>query len=335
MSLFRSAFSLTPVTALADKSSPSTIENWAQLVRLPNVFTVLADVSAAFLLVAHGPEPASRFVCVIAAGVALYWAGMILNDVFDVDRDKIERPVRPIASGEISLAKAKVAGWGLLVVGVGLGAASGYLPAAELPTTWLPAAIAGLLAVTIVAYDGPLKQTPAAPAAMGACRMLSFLLGAAPCLNVEVDGPIVPKYLFGVALGFGTYVMGLTTIARREARGGPSTNLPTGLVVTVLGAAMIALAPQLARGAVAWHASPTGTFPWMIGMIAFPVVVRGIRAVRDPTPDKIQMTIRVGILTIIPLAAAYAFLGAGPRFGLAIFALVVPSLWLSAHFRVT
>ena len=52
---------------------------------MPNVFTVIADVSAAFLLVAHGPEPVGRWLCVVAAGIALYWAGMILNDVFDVD----------------------------------------------------------------------------------------------------------------------------------------------------------------------------------------------------------------------------------------------------------
>ena len=87
---------------------------WAQLVRLPNVFTVLADVSAAFLLVSQGPYPVGRFVLVVLAGVALYWAGMVLNDVFDIDRDRQERPARPIPAGQIPLGQAKAAGWGLL-----------------------------------------------------------------------------------------------------------------------------------------------------------------------------------------------------------------------------
>ncbi len=67
-----------------DLSQRSNLTSWAQLVRLPNVFTVIADVSAAFLLVAHGPVPISRFALIVLAGIALYWAGMILNDVFDV-----------------------------------------------------------------------------------------------------------------------------------------------------------------------------------------------------------------------------------------------------------
>ena len=53
---------------------------------------MLADVSAAFLLVHHGPSPVIRFLLILIAGVALYWAGMILNDVFDVEQDRAQRP---------------------------------------------------------------------------------------------------------------------------------------------------------------------------------------------------------------------------------------------------
>ena len=95
-----------------------------QLVRLPNVFTVLADVGAAFLLVGGGPLPVARFALVLAAGVALYWAGMILNDVFDLQKDQAERKTRPVASGAISVNAAKSAGWGFLILGVLLAAAS-------------------------------------------------------------------------------------------------------------------------------------------------------------------------------------------------------------------
>ncbi|MFK8113172.1 MAG: UbiA family prenyltransferase [Rubripirellula sp.] len=321
------------------QSPPSALVAWAQLVRLPNVFTVLADVGAAYLLVAQGPQPVGRFLCVLASAIALYWAGMILNDVFDVSQDEIERPSRPIPAGLISISQASRAGWGLLIVGVLLATVSGQLPSANVATTWLPALVAILLAVMIVAYDGPLKKTPLAPAAMGACRVLSFLLGASPCL-VATGWPLFPRYVVGIALGFGVYIMGITTMARQEAAvedefsSRRSPTLSTGLLVTVIGCVLLAYAPTTNHGVVGWYL-PTQAFALVIGMIAIPVLLRALRAVSDPTPAKIQTTIRVGILSIIPLAAAVAFLGAGPAYGASIFALALPAVLIAAKFRVT
>lgn len=341
--MWRRAHSLVLLKESFVLSSPSNSDAkqsagpqaWAQLVRLPNVFTIVADVSAAFLLVAGGPEPVGRWVVVVIAGICLYWAGMILNDVFDVEKDRKERPGRPIAAGLIPLSQAKAAGWCLLVAGVGFAAVSGYLPADSVSATWLPAAVGIVLALMIVAYDGPLKSTYLAPAAMGGCRMLSFLLGAAPCLVLAADGQLIPKYILGIAFGFGVYIMGVTTMARQEATGGDSNQLMIGTLITTLGALCLAFAPQLATGPIGWHVEPTRIFPVMIGMIAFPVIMRAIRAVRAPSPLHIQTTIRVGVLTLIPLAAAFAMLGAGPVWGLAIFALVIPAIMLSVRFRVT
>ena len=314
---------------------PSQLWAWAQLVRIPNVFTVLADVSAAFLLVHHAPSPVSRFLLVALAGVALYWAGMILNDVFDIEEDRAQRPQRPIPAGLIALGQARAAGWLLLLAGIGIAAYSGRIPAEGAPLTWLPALVGLALAIMIIAYDGPLKKTPLAPVAMGSCRVLSFLLGASPCFAIVAGTPLFEKYLLGIAVGFGVYIMGITTMARREAEGGPSSNLQIGLVVTTLGALMLAFAPQLNPNQAGWAVPANGVFPIMIGAIAFPVVLRGFRAVRDPTPIKIQTTIRIGIFTIIPLAASFAFLGAGPWWGLALFGLTIPSLYFSLRFRVT
>ncbi len=326
----------------AESDSPTTFRAWCQLVRLPNVFTVVADVSAAFLLVAQGPQPASRFVCVVLAGISLYWGGMVLNDVFDIEQDREERPRRPLPAGSIPLGQANIAGWGLLLLGVALAAASGHLPNDRFAASWVPAAIGVTLAVIIVAYDGPLKKTLLAPAAMGGCRVLSFLLGASPCIiglagagGLPGEGPLFPKYVIAIALGFGIYIMGITTIARNEAIGGPSPNLSRGLLFTMIGAAVLALAPRTAVGKFDWQISPSGEFPLLIGMIAFPVILRGLRLVNDPTPEKIQTLVRIGILTMIPLAAAFAFLGAGPVWGLVLFSLVIPSIVLARQFRVT
>lgn len=312
----------------------SPLTSWAQLVRLPNVFTVIADVSAAFLLVSGGADPPLRLAAIILAGVSLYWAGMVLNDVFDVERDRSERPSRPIPAGLITRRQAAIAGWALLGMGVLLAALSGNLPG-RTGGTWLPAGVAFLLAIAIVAYDGPLKSTPAAPVAMGSCRLLSFLLGASPAVALAAEGTLFPIYILCIAAGFGIYITGITTMARDEASGGASATLSVGLILTVLGSVALAFAPRVAEQPHRWYVSPSTVFPIMIGMIAFPVVVRGARAVIDPTPVKIQSTIRVGVLTIIPLAASFALLGAGPTWGVCVLALMIPAFILAKRFRVT
>ena len=147
---------MSPDHLTSDGESPARIRAWAQLVRLPNVFTVVADISAAFLFVAQGPQPLTRWVVIVLAGIALYWAGMILNDLFDLEKDRTERPGRPLPAGHIPLKQARVAGWGLLLLGIALAAAGGYLPSERFEVSWLPAAVATLLALMIVAYDGPL-----------------------------------------------------------------------------------------------------------------------------------------------------------------------------------
>ena len=144
-----------------------------------------------------------------------------------------------------------------------------------------------------------------------------------------------PTYVIAIALGFGIYITGVTSMARREATGGASLNLTSGLVVMIVGAAVLAFAPNAAENPAGWHVSPTRIFPVVIAMIALPVVRRGILAVRDPTPSKIQTTIRLGILTIIPLSAAFAVLGAGPIWGLVVISLWIPSIFLAMRFRVT
>lgn len=315
--------------------SPGGLTAWLQLIRLPNVFTVLADVGAAFLLVAGGPDPIVRFVVVLLAGVALYWSGMVLNDVFDVEKDRRERSSRPIASGAISIGSARNAGWALLALGVILASISGYVPGGE--TTWFPAVIGIALAAMIVAYDGPLKSTPLAPAAMGSCRVLSFLLGASPVLPLVGSMPSIPTYLLGIAFGFGVYVMGITTLARDEALGGKSINLKVGFGVLLLGAVLLAVAPDLASAdeSASWRWSSGKRFYLLIAACALPVTLRGIRLLMTPTGQNLGQTIRVGLLSIISLSAAFATLGAGPRWGLAVLALIVPAMILATRLRVT
>lgn len=319
-------------------SGRSRLRHWAQLIRLPNTFTVIADVTAGFLLIGHGADPLARLCMVLLAGLSFYWSGMILNDWFDVEKDRRERPGRPLPSGEIGINQAGRAGWGLLTLGIILASIAGYLPSENWESTWRPTLVACLLAITIVAYDGPLKQTALAPLLMGFCRFLSFLLGA----SVLLTGPLqswsdfAPGHVLIFACGMGVYVMGVTNMARHEADGdGRSATLPIGLIVAMLGAYLLTLAPVAAPPDEPWRVSPERGFPLLIGLIAFGVFFRGVRVMLAPDAHALQMLIRIAVLTIIPFSAAIAFLASGIGWGLAIFSLVVPAILLSIWFRVT
>ena len=308
---------------------------------MPNVFTVLADVAAAFLLVAGGARPWGSLAVVSAAGVSLYWAGMVLNDLFDLEQDRRERSARPLAAGRISVRAARRAGWGLLLTGVLLGAASGYVGGNGVAGggdqgRWMPAAVAAALALAIVAYDGPLKRTPLAAWAMGGCRFLSFLLGGTAAIAAgATDRDTIPGYLPLIAAGFGLYVAGVTIIGRREAVGIHRGAILTGLGVTLGGVMLMAWTPRLAAAGMTWNVETGRAFPLLIGLVAAPVLGRQARLWLHPDPPRVQSAVRIGVLTIIPLAACFALLGAGPGAGIAVFALMIPSLALASRFRVT
>ena len=75
---------------------------------------------------------------------------MVLNDVFDLEIDRRERPERPLPSGRVSLRAARLLGWTLLVLGMLLGIAgvsvgtgggffAGHFGSAAVAPCWRPA----------------------------------------------------------------------------------------------------------------------------------------------------------------------------------------------------
>src|SRR5262245_41794258 len=111
-------------------------QTYAQLVRLPNLPSALADICMG-ALAAHTarnalreaqrqaqqlpldqlpPEPFAwlSFGLLLLASACLYWGGMVWNDYFDREQDYRERPERPIPSGRVSLREAYWLGVGLL-----------------------------------------------------------------------------------------------------------------------------------------------------------------------------------------------------------------------------
>lgn len=172
----------------------SSLAAWAQLLRLPNLFTVPGDPLAGFAL-AGGLVVAADILTVLpcaAASVLLYCAGLILNDVFDRKRDARDRPGRPIPSGQVSPAAAAVVATLLAAAGIALAAL------VSLGAT----AVAAVLALAVIAYDGFAKRIRfLGPITMGLCRGLSVLLGAAAAapgissFGVTLAGALLTAYI--------------------------------------------------------------------------------------------------------------------------------------------
>jgi 4-hydroxybenzoate polyprenyltransferase len=296
-------------------------------MRLPNVFTAIADVAMGYLFVRGSLEAPWQLVCLVAASAMLYTAGMVLNDVFDVAVDANERPFRPLPSGQIGLATARVFGFGLLAAGVVCGWVAGYLPGSDSALQWRSGLVTSALAVCVVAYDGFLKFTPVGPLGMGACRLLNVLLGmsAAPRLMAPVVLGFGPAELLA-AVGIALYIVGVTWFARSEAA--------TSRGVLLMGAMVVMACGVVVLGASAAYPTPAGwqmqpRFYWLLLLLLMVTVLRrSAAAAMDPAPQNVQAAVKHSILSLIWLDAATAAAVAGPMYGIGVAALLIPALAL-------
>ncbi len=178
-----------------------------RLGRMSNLPTVWSNALAGVVLA--GGEPIDqRSIYLILAFSLFYVGGMFLNDAFDQKVDTVERPERPIPSGEVSGKVVFLSGFSMLLVGIGLVALVGY--GFSNRTSLHPLLAALSLAGAIIAYDWHHKNNPLSPLLMGLCRMLVYL---------TAGYAIVPEpssiLLFAAALLL-SYLIGLTYVAKQE-----------------------------------------------------------------------------------------------------------------------
>lgn len=178
-----------------------------RLGRVSNLPTVWTNVLAGFAL-AGGGASASLTAIMLVSLTLFYIGGMYLNDAFDRNIDAVERPERPIPSGQVSATSVFALGFAMLGFGMlGLLLAGFALPDG---TGWASAAAGLALAGAIVFYDWNHKANPLSPLIMGACRMLVYLTAGA-----AITSALPP----GLYLGAGVllcYLIGLTFAAKQE-----------------------------------------------------------------------------------------------------------------------
>jgi 4-hydroxybenzoate polyprenyltransferase len=256
----------------------SLLRTLLTLGRVSNLPTVWTNVLAGTLL-AGGSWQEWRFASVLIAMSLFYVGGMYLNDYFDRAIDAVERPSRPIPSGQISASAVAAIGFVLLAAGIAIMAAMGTA-----------SALAGAsLATAIVAYDAIHKVNPVAPVVMGLCRALVYI-GAAAAAAGTVSGAIA---LAGFAmLGF---VAGLTYAAKQEALDRVGNLWP----LLILSVPMVIALPALQHGLTA-----VAVYTALIGASAYAIYLLWRRPFAGAVPQAVGWLIAGTSLVDAALLAA-------------------------------
>ncbi|MBI4014579.1 MAG: geranylgeranylglycerol-phosphate geranylgeranyltransferase [Candidatus Aenigmarchaeota archaeon] len=143
---------------------------FAYLTILRPINSIMAAIAVYIASLVAG-MPASPDILVIYAMLSVFFvsgAGMVINDIFDVEIDRVNRPERPLPSGRISLNAAKAYAAVLFAAGIAIG----FLVNA---TAFAIATAASLL---LVAYAWKLKKMMlVGHAAVSMLVALSFIYG--------------------------------------------------------------------------------------------------------------------------------------------------------------
>jgi 4-hydroxybenzoate polyprenyltransferase len=288
---------------------------YLEILRVANLPTAMAGVLLGFFWATTDLSPANlvQLALVLCVSSMLYLAGMVLNDLYDIETDRLQRPNRPLPSGRIGYRTAWRLGWGLLCSGVGL-AIFGSLAIGNVRI----GLIACLLALAVVLYDRWLKSTWLAPPMMGACRALNILLG----MSVATIPWDPSCWLIAGAIGL--YITGVTLFARKEAIGGNRVRLVGGIVLMVAGILILAHLPELRSISI----SPD-RWRLFIVVLATLVAMQCRRAIFEPIPQRIQQAVRASLFSLVLIDASVVVALRSPGYGLVVLSLLVPSIILS------
>ncbi len=292
------------------------IKGYLRLARPANLPTAAADIFAGISIsgVVGTFELSGglglSIVYLVLSSVSLYAGGVVLNDVFDFELDKIERPERPIPSGVIQLKSASFFGAILLIFGVFFGflvhPLSGF--------------IASALALSILSYDAYSKKHRfLGPLNMGICRGLNLILG------MSILGEI-NKWWYAVIPV--TYIFAITLISRGEVHGNNRSHIIwAGILYAMVILGVVAIT-QLST------LNMLQSLPFLV-LLIFLIYRPLINAYRLNSPGNIKKAVIAGVVSIIVLDASVAVGFSTWWYGLLMLLLLPLSLFLSKLFAVT
>ncbi|WP_246474857.1 UbiA-like protein EboC [Pedobacter roseus] len=288
---------------------------YLRMMRPANIVTSVADILAGIaisgILGSGFVTPWLSILLLAASTACLYGGGIVFNDVFDAELDKIERPERAIPSGLISLQNAATFGSLLLSGGIILAALNSF-------TSGI---LALLVAIFALLYNKFGKHHPFfGPLNMGLCRGFNLLLGLS----------IVPAMLYShyyLAIIPVVYIFSITMTSRGEVHGGHTKNL-------YIAASLYAIVIL----AIAYFAFVNDRLLWsLLFLVPFTFMIFKplLKAINQPIGKNIGAAVKAGVISLILMDAAWAVTFDALILAFLIAALLPLSLWLSKLFAVT
>jgi len=288
----------------------NSIKAFAQLIRLPNLFTAASNIIAAHIVVTQGEPQWALLALTLLASLFFYHGGMILNDCIDIDEDRQERPNRPLPAGLMSLAQA----WGLSIGLMLLGLVICY------QLSNLTFYIACGLVVTIFTYNLSSRTGYFGCVAMGACRLLNW------CLALSVATGFVTFWPYALLVGI--YVGALTLISRDETQANRAELVNYCAIFMVLGTLFFLITLWLQNVITA-----IGAVILMIGLAV--ILIRLAKLKAHYNTANIQGMVMFLVLGLIPLDAVLVLVAGFPIAAIFIFILLLPSRFLARRLYVT
>lgn len=293
------------------------VKEYLQLIRLPNVFTtpsnILAGYFAAVTTTVAAEADGVHLIALMVSSGLLYIAGIVLNDYFDIEIDKKERPSRPLPSGKISK------GYALTIAIVAL------LIANIIALVVGPISLAISLALTllIIAYDYQLKYSVLGPFAMGGTRSLNVIFGASPVLLYIDNHSVAIVGVAAASLFF--YVSSITILSKKEV-GKERPN--STLVILIVFGVILAIVPLGMLLQFEW------TFLLNLSIFAGVTIVTFRQYIAKEVPS-VQKAVRNMVISIIILDSVFVTGTAGLPYGLATLLLIAPVVVLAKKLYVT
>jgi len=296
-----------------------SIKDYLVLVRLPNLFTLPSNIlvgmatvsSLAFTLTSF-----TQFLLLVTISVLLYCVGIVLNDLYDFDIDKKERPNRPLPSGKISRRSAIV----LVTI------FSTLALILSLQVSFSTLVISTILFSVIFGYDKYLKNTHAGPFTIASARVMNILLGTSVSLRSVDSYSQIVTLTFVVIITF-VYVSLIGFISRYEVHGFSDNTkllLPPAIVATVIFSIILF--------------TLMGFFKLesliILSLFSFIMIISFSRIYRRDS-GRTQQIVRNMILSIIVLDSTFLTGIIGIELGLVVLTLMAPLLVLANKMYMT
>ena len=296
-----------------------SIKDYLVLVRLPNLFTLPSNIlvgmatvsSLAFTLTSF-----TQFLLLVTISVLLYCVGIVLNDLYDFDIDKKERPNRPLPSGKISRRSA------IVLVAI----FSTLALILSLHVSFSTLVISSILFSVIFGYDKYLKNTHAGPFTIASARVMNILLGTSVSLRSVDSYSQIVTLTFVLIITF-VYVSLIGFISRYEVHGFSDNTkllLPPAIVATVIFSIILF--------------TLMGFFKLesliILSLFSFIMIISFSRIYRRDS-GRTQQIVRNMILSIIVLDSTFLTGIIGIELGLVVLTLMAPLLVLANKMYMT